>query len=279
MLSFLQAGVLGALQGVTELFPVSSLGHTVILPSLFGWQIDQTSEDFVAFVVLTHLATALVLLGFFWREWRDIIFGFFRTLLVRRITEGETYGRIAWLIGVSTIPAGLLGFVFHDWLEGLFAEPKIIAIVLALNGVILYAGEFLRKRAPEGSADDSVLAELSWASAVKIGVAQCFALVPGFSRTGATMVAGLRVGLSHENAVRFSFFMATPIIVAAAVLKVPHLFHVGGEVLTIALFGALCSGVAAYASVKFLTKYFETKTLTPFAIYCVVAGIIYFFLS
>jgi undecaprenyl-diphosphatase len=275
MLTYVQAGILGALQGITELFPVSSLGHTVILPSLFGWQLDQSSPEFVAFIVLTHLATALVLLGFFWRDWFNIIRGVFRTLASRRISTADTYGKLGWLIVVSTIPVGLLGLLFQEQLTRLFAAPKLVAGVLVLNGILLFLGEKLRTNAPEGRADDTKIAELSWTQAAGVGIAQCFALIPGFSRTGLTMTASLFSGLSHENAARYAFFLATPVIFAASVLKVPDLFTNGGIALLPALFGALCAAVAAYFSVRFLTKYFETRTLTPFAIYCVVAGIFF----
>src|SRR5882672_6833276 len=181
MVSYFQAGVLGVLQGVAELFPISSLGHTVILPSIFGWQLDQTAPEFVAFIVLTHTATALVLLGFFWKDWLKIIRGVFRTLAAREIAESDTYGKLGWLIVVSTIPAGLLGILFQEQLAQLFATPKLVASALILNGVLLYSGERLRTKVPEGNSDDTRLAHLSWFQAVGIGLAQCFALVPGFS--------------------------------------------------------------------------------------------------
>jgi undecaprenyl-diphosphatase len=275
MITFYQAGILGALQGVTELFPVSSLGHTVILPSLVGWQLDQSSSEFVAFIVLTHLATALVLVGFFWKDWLNIILGVFRTLRAREISERDIYGKLGWLIVVSTIPVGLLGLLFQEQLAQLFAAPKLVAGVLVLNGILLFAGEKLRTSAPEGKSDDSALAHLSWGQAIGIGIAQCFALIPGFSRTGLTMTASLFNGLSHENSVRYAFLLATPVIFAASVLKVPDLFVKGGTALGPAFFGALCAAIAAYFSVRFLTKYFETKTLTPFAMYCILAGIFF----
>jgi undecaprenyl-diphosphatase len=275
MVSYAQAALLGVLQGVSELFPVSSLGHTVLLPSAFGWQLDQSSPQFVAFIVLTHLATALVLLGFFRKDWLNMVRGAFRTLFAREISERDTYGKLGWLIVVSTVPVGLLGLLFQEQLAQLFAAPKIVAAILMLNGALLYGGEKLRTRAPEGKADDAALAHISWMQAIGVGIAQCFALIPGFSRTGLTMTASLYNGLSHENSARYAFFLATPVIFAASVLKVPDLFAKGGVALGPALFGALCSAVAAYFSVKFLTKYFETQTLTPFAAYCFFAGIFF----
>jgi undecaprenyl-diphosphatase len=273
MVDYFQAVVLGLMQGLAELFPISSLGHTVILPALLRWDINESDPQFVAFVVLTHLATALVLLWFFWEDWLQILFGAWRTLKARHIAKDDTYGKLAWLIVVSTIPAGIVGLLFQDQVAAIFSSPKIIAIALTINGLVLYFGEMLRSRAPEGKADDSKIAALSWTEAVVVGIAQCFALIPGFSRTGLTMTAGLYRGLSHENAARYAFFLATPIILAASVLKVPDLFTNGAVALGPAIVGALCSAVSAFFSVKFLTKYFETKTLTPFAIYCVAVGV------
>jgi len=275
MMSYLQAGILGVLQGITELFPISSLGHTVLLPTLLGWHLDQSAPEFVAFIVLTHLATALVLLGFFWRDWLHIIGDVLRTLVTRRISDEDTYGKLGWLIVVSTIPVGLLGLLFQDQLAQLFAAPKLVAGVLVLNGVLLYGGEKLRTRAPEGKADDKALARLSWKQAIGIGIAECFALIPGFSRTGLTMTASLYNGLTHGNSARYAFLLATPIIFAASVLKVPDLFGSGAAALGPSLFGAFCSAAAAYFSVRFLTNYFETKTLRPFAAYCVLAGALF----
>jgi undecaprenyl-diphosphatase len=275
MFSYAQAALLGLLQGVTELFPVSSLGHTVILPSLLGWHLDQANSQFVAFVVLTHLATALVLLGFFWKDWMHIVRGILRSLRKREIRENDTYAKLGWLIIVSTIPVGVLGLLFQESLTQLFAAPKLIATVLLVNGIMLFGAERLRRKAQEGKGDDSIIARLSWQQSISIGCAQCFALIPGFSRTGLTMTGGLLNGLSHENAARYSFLLATPVIFAAAILKVPDLFIGSSTVFGQSLFGALCAAIAAYVSIRFLTKYFESKTLLPFALYCIVAGALF----
>ena len=278
MLSYSQAAILGLIQGITEAFPISSLGHTVILPPLLGWHVDQASPQFVGFVVLTHLATALVLFGFFWKDWMNIIRGVLRSLYQREISEKDTYAKLGWLIIVSTVPVGVLGLLFEQPLTQLFADTHLVAGVLVLNGVILYVAEKLRIKAPEGKGNDALIARLSWKQAVSIGCAQCFALIPGFSRTGLTMTGSLIHGLSHENAARYAFLLATPVIFAAAVLKVPDVFVGSGTVAGQSLFGALCSAIAAYISIRFLIKYFESKTLTPFAVYCVVAGGLFFFL-
>ena len=192
---------------------------------------------------------------------------------IREIRAEDTYARLGWLLVVSTAPAGILGLLFEERLQQNFATAWLVAAMLVLNGVVLYVVEVMRVPSAEGLHDDRKLAALSWRQAVGIGLAQCFALIPGFSRTGLTMAGGLANGLSHENAVRYSFLLATPIILAAAVLKVPDLFAKGGGGLAQALLGALCAAITAYLSIRFLLRYFETRTLTPFAIYCVIAGL------
>lgn len=272
MFSYTQAVILGLMQGVTELFPVSSLGHTVIFPTLFGWHLDQSNSEFVGFIILTHFATALVLLGFFWQDWVQIVRGVLRSLYEREISEKDTYAKLGWLIIVSTIPVGILGLLFEKYLTKLFAAPQLVAGMLILNGFVLYAAEKLRKKAPEGKKNDELIAKLSWRQATGVGIAQCVALIPGFSRTGLTMTGSLINGLSHENAARYSFLLATPVIFAAALLKLPELFTGSATVLKVSFLGAFSSAIAAYLSIRFLTKYFESKRLTPFAIYCIAAG-------
>jgi undecaprenyl-diphosphatase len=273
-ISYLQGAILGLLQGITELFPISSLGHSVILPSLFGWNIHQNEPYFLSFLVATHLATALVLLGFFWRDWVRIVKGIGRSLRDREI-GGDPDAKLGWLLVVGTIPAGILGLLLQDALRKLFASPEYASIFLALNGVLLFGAEALRRRAPETTDDDDarIARKVGWWQAGTVGAAQSIALIPGFSRSGAAMGGGLLVGLSHRDAARFAFLLATPIILAAAVLKLPELAGPQGNgVRGPALVGALCSGVTAYFSVRFLMRYFETRTLTPFAIYCLCAG-------
>lgn len=276
MISFFQAVVLGALQGVTELFPISSLGHSVILPALLGWNIDQSSDAFVVFLVATHFATALVLLGFFWKDWVKVVSGFFRSIVHRKIA-GDAYAKLAWLIVVATVPAGLLGLLFEKKLAALFAAPTAAAFFLVMNGMLLYATELRRPRktSEEHVSVDEKISKLSWKKAFSIGCAQAAALIPGFSRTGASLSGGLFNGLDHEGAVRFSFLLATPIIFAAACLKLPALFQ-GGYPTGATLVGAASAALGAYLSVRFLTKYFKTKTLKPFAQYCLVAGFLSF---
>ena len=276
MLSYFQAIILGAIQGITELFPISSLGHSVILPSVLGWDINQNDNFFLVFLVATHIATAVVLFGFFFKDWVLIVKGIFRSLKMRTIDQTDTYAKLGWLIVVSSIPAGILGLLLEEKLKILFASPRAVAIFLILNGFLLYGAELLRRKKIEmqSSHNDEQIAKISWMQAVKIGLAQCLALIPGFSRTGSTIGGGLLIGLNHEDSARFSFLMATPIIFAAAVLKLPELLmsndtNIIGPILT----GSVVAGIAAYFSISFLTKYFKTKKLTPFAVYCILLGI------
>jgi undecaprenyl-diphosphatase len=278
-ISYFQALVLGLLQGFSELFPISSLGHSVVLPRLFGWDIHQNDDYFLTFLVATHLATALVLLGFFRRDWARILRGLGRSLQAREIAPADSDAKLGWLLVVATIPAGLLGLLLEHPLRHLFASPQSAAIFITLNGVMLYGAERLRRSAPVAEkagpqSDERIARRLGFREAIAVGSAQAIALIPGFSRSGATMGGGLLVGLSNEDAARFSFLLATPIIGAAALLKLPELLgsqgdHVRGQ----ALVGALGAALTAYLSVRFLLRYFETNRLTPFAIYCFVVGI------
>ncbi len=311
-LTYPEAIVVGLFQGVAELFPVSSLGHSVLIPALAGgrWARDlnvSTPESpYLAFIVGLHVATALGLVAFFWRDWIRIIGGLLTSIRDRRIDTPDQ--RLAWLLIVATTPVGLAGLLLEHTFRTVLGRPVPAAAFLAANGVVLYAGERLRRResraagravaaatAPSGGgvavasdlavaasvgrtdlalASDRRLAALGFGRGTLIGAAQILALLPGISRSGATMVAGLLRGLSHEDAARFSFLLATPVILAAGVLKIPDLTGplgrgIHGQVLA----GSVLSGVGAYLSVRFLTRYFETRTLTPFSIYCVVAGL------
>ncbi len=276
MIGYGQAIILGLLQGFSELFPISSLGHSVILPSLLGWDIHQNDDFFITFLVATHLATALVLLGFFWKDWVRIVKGLARSLRERRIDPEDPDAVLGWLLVVGTIPAGILGLLLEHPLRDLFASPTSAAFFLMVNGLLLFGAERLRKRAPVhevGDPDGRIAERLSFRSAVGVGTAQALALIPGISRSGVTMGAGLVAGLSNEDAARYAFLLATPIIGAAALLKLPDLFGSQGDgVRGPALVAALCAALTAYLSVRFLMKYFETQRLTPFAWYCLVAG-------
>jgi len=298
MITYFQAIVIGLLQGVTELFPISSLGHSVLVPAWLGWDKLVTAQSadesfYLAFVVALHVATAIALLIYFREDWVRIIGGFFRTLRTRRIETADE--RMAWLLVVATIPTGIVGLAFEHKLRTLFAKPVAAAIFLTVNGVILLAGEQVRRRAAvrklvaahpttetaetAGTDDDREagrrLDTLDFKEAGAVGLAQVGALFAGVSRSGITMVAGLVRGLDHEDAARFSFLMATPIILAAGIYKVPDLAgSLGDGVRAQALVGSLFAGVAAFVSVHFLVRFFRTNTLLPFAIYSLAAGII-----
>jgi undecaprenyl-diphosphatase len=274
LITYGQAIVLGLLQGVTELFPISSLGHSVILPQLFGWDIHQNDPYFITFLVATHLATAIVLLLFFWRDWVRIVKGLGRSLRDRGIHD-DPDAKLAWLLIVGTIPAGILGLLLEHALRSLFASAASAAIFLMLNGLLLFGAEALRRRAPETADDDDarIAGKVGFGQSTLVGAAQALALIPGFSRSGATMGGGLLVGLSHRDAARFAFLLATPIIGAAAPLKLPDLAGSTGDgIRGQALVASLCAALTAYLSVRFLLRYFETRTLIPFAIWCLAFG-------
>jgi len=314
VLSYLQAVVIGLTQGITELFPISSLGHSVLIPALIGgsWKALATQSStgdsghsfYLAFIVALHVATAVALLIFFRTEWIRIIRGFLTSLrpslAARRLVVRDDDERLAWLLIIATIPVGLTGVALEHTFRTIFAKPLAAAIFLTVNGVVLLVGERLRRRAdanadagrPATSGRSSapslapgsaaVLTEhgarpilsLSYKEALGVGTYQIAALFAGISRSGVAMVGGLARGLSHEDAARFSFLLATPVIFAAGVLKLPSLAgpagaHIHGQVFV----GSLVAGTAAYASVRFLVRYFQTRTLTPFAVYSLVAGV------
>jgi undecaprenyl-diphosphatase len=346
-MTYLEAAVVGLIQGVTELFPVSSLGHNVLIPALIGgsWATDLNvaapESPYLAFIVGLHVATAIALMIYFWRDWVRIIGGFFSSIRDREIKTVDQ--KMAWMIILATIPVGLVGVAFEHEFRVLFGKPIRAAIFLVINGLILYAGERFRTRkslaadaevaaeadladrraapgrtatavttsgaraAPAGAGSgaaapraavpgtamhasgqraarqleasravqaDTRLVAVGYLQGVVIGSAQILALLAGISRDGATMVAGMFRGLSRQDAARFSFLLATPVILAAGVLKVPDLTGpLGNGIHGQILVGSILSGVGAYLSVRFLMKYFQTRTLTPFAIYCVVVGL------
>jgi undecaprenyl-diphosphatase len=276
-ISYFQAIVLGLIQGIAEPFPISSLGHAVIFPKLVGWNIPQNDKFFLTFLVATHFATAIVLFVIFWQDWKRIIAGLFRSIGQREIRGTDE--RLGWLLVVGTIPAGILGLLFEHPLRKAFASPELAAAFLTVNGVLLLLFERLRKRAPrpgdyEGDSDARI-AQLSWRQATAVGTSQAAALIPGISRSGVTMGGGLLVGLSNEDAARYAFLLATPIIGAAALLKLPDLFGADAKgIRGPALVGALCAAFTTYIAVKFLLRYFETNRLTPFGVYCIAAGLI-----
>lgn len=287
-LNYVEAIIVGAFQGVTELFPVSSLGHSILVPALVGGQwakdLDMTADKspYLAFLVAVHVATALALLVFFWKDWVAVIGGLITSIKNRKITTSAE--RLAWLLILATIPVGIAGLALDHALRTALGKPIPAAVFLTINGVVLFVGERLRRKSvsavpaaahSEGlNESDERLSRLPIAEGMAIGAAQILALLPGISRSGATMVAGVLRGLSHEDAARFSFLLATPVILAAGALKIPELFGpegngIGGQVIA----GSIAAFIAAYLAVRFLVRYFETRTLTPFAIYCALAGL------
>ncbi len=280
MLSLAQAAIMGALQGLTELFPISSLGHSVILPTLLGWHIDQRANEFLLFLVATHFATAAVLFGIFWKDWMRIMKGILRSLAEREIKATDVDAKLGWLLIVATIPAGVLGLLFEEQLKTSLGAPQLVAAVLIVNGLLLLVSErferALKTSRTESITNDGQIAKLSWKQGLTVGALQCLALIPGFSRTGSTMTGGLLVGLDHEDAARFSFLLATPIIGAASLLKLPELLKAQEHfALAPIVVGMICAAIFAYSATRFLSKYFETKTLRPFGYYCLVAGVLF----
>ncbi len=317
-MSYLQAFVIALVQGVTELFPISSLGHSVLVPAWIGgsWHtlVTQSSEAgsgqsfYLAYIVALHCATAFALLWYFRADWVRIIRGFVRSLTrslrLRRFAVGDRDERLAWMIAIATVPVGLTGVVLEHTFRTIFAKPEAAAVFLFINGLVLFTGERLRRRQrslqmtaarslvvegastttaqtrgrlrseiPTALDSDERITRLSFRDAILIGTLQIGALFAGISRSGSTIVGGLWRGLDHEDAARFGFLLATPAILAAGLLKLPSLAgpagaHIHGQL----LMGMVVAGTAAYLSVRFLMRYFQTRTLTPFAVYCVVFG-------
>jgi undecaprenyl-diphosphatase len=280
-----QAIVLGALQGVSELFPVSSLGHTVLFPHLFGWSNivawqSQTESPWLAFVVMLHVGSAVGLLIYFWRDWVVIIRAFFSSLRKRRAETSDE--RLAWLIIVASIPVGILGILLEHPARVITAKPEIAAIFLVVNGFILLGAERLRRRAEvralarrEGAKADGgrKLETLDYREGAIIGSTQTAALIAGISRDGMVMAGGLARGLDNEDAAKFSFLLATPIILAAGIFKVGDLLGANGNGIRVeALVAAVSAAIAAVFTVHFLMRYFRRGNLTPFGIYCLVFG-------
>ena len=263
----LQAIIMAVLQGVTELFPVSSLGHAVILPRLLNWGIDLKAPDWLAYLVVMHLGTSIALFAFFWRDWLS----FLRSLINASDAKAKTDRRTFFYVVLATIPAVLVGSVFRKLLGDAFAAPAIAAAFLIVNGFILYFGDRI------GEELVGSLSQLNWKGALAVGFAQCLALIPGISRSGATMVAGVVAGLKHSEAARFSFLMGAPIILAANVYEAPKLMKEGATLGGMAILSGVVAGIFAYLSLTLLMRYFnrhEFEAMSPFAYYCWAAGVI-----
>src|SRR5579872_932516 len=261
----LRAIILAIVQGISELFPISSLAHAVLLPAVLGWKVDEGADSFLPFLVVMHLGTAIALLAYFWRDW----FSFGTAVLFRKGPKAQGERRIFWRVVVATIPAVIVGFLLEKLLRQAFGLPTMVAGVLIANGVMLFAAERMKGR------QDRALSRLRWIDAFVIGCWQCLALIPGFSRSGATMAGGYLAGLDHEDAARFSFLTATPVILAATVYEAPKLLHHPGGFGAVAILAGLSAGVVAFLSVAFLMRWFrshEVRGFDPFAAYCVIAG-------
>ncbi len=265
--------LLAVLQGVSELFPVSSLGHTVLLPALLRWHVDEGSESFLAFVVVLHLGTALALIVFYRSDWIRIVRALVASVVRGKLSDDKDE-RTAWLLVAGTIPVGVLGVLLESSVKKLFASPVPVSLFLFANGFVMLLGEWLRRRQHAGAGRPyHRLEELRPQDGVFVGFAQALALLPGISRSGSAIVAGLLRDLHHEDAARYSFLLATPVILAAAVLEFPKLFAPDAHVVLVqAVVGGVLAGVTAYASVAFLTRYFRHNDLSPFAWYCIAAG-------
>lgn len=274
-MTFSQALGLALLQGVSELFPISSLGHTILVPAVLQWHnVDRAAPSFLAFVVVLHLGTAIALIAFYRRRWAAIVIALIASIVRGRLSDDRDE-RIGWLLVVATIPVGILGVLFERPVRALFGSPAPAALFLLINGLLLFLGERLRRWRRERQLD-----RLTYPQSVFVGFAQSLALLPGISRSGASMVAGLLCDLDHENAAEFSFLLATPVILAAALLEFPKLLAPQAHVVLLqAVVGGIAAGVAAYLSVAFLTRYFRTNDLRPFGWYCVVAGAVCFVLA
>jgi undecaprenyl-diphosphatase len=283
-LTWLEALVIGAVQGVAELFPVSSLGHSILVPALIGggWardlDVSAPESPYLAFVVGLHVATAIALIIYFWRDWVRIVRGLVSSIVRREVRSPDQ--RLAWLLVLATIPVGIAGLALEHVFRVYLSKPVPTAAFLALNGVVLLLGEHLRERSDSRAPDETTvaadrrLARMPIAQAVLIGAAQIAALAPGISRSGSALVAGLAKGLTHADAARFSFLLATPVILAAGVLKLGDLAGpLGDGIRPQILAGSLLSAIGAYLSVRFLTRWFEHRSARPFAIYCIVAGL------
>ncbi len=267
----LQAIFIAILQGATELFPVSSLGHAVVLPRLLGWSIDQQSPEFLPFLVMLHVGTAVALLLYFWRDWLALASGVLGIGTKHATAESR---RVLLLIIIATIPAVVIGFLLEKFVRGLFGSPFVAAAFLVVNGLLLLFGERLRG---QGRAMRE-LSSLTMTDAFAIGCWQCTALIPGMSRSGATIVGGLLRGINHAGSAHFSFLIATPIILGATVLEVPKLLHesVPPGVFQLSALAAVIAGITAFLSTAFLMRYFrnhDSWALNPFAYYCIVVGL------
>ncbi len=274
-LTLWQAIFLGILQGVSELFPISSLGHIIIIKHLLHWHFNSQNRDFLSFVVALHLATAVALLIFFRNQWRKVIRAYIGSIQRRKLVYDRD-SKFAWLLVAGTIVVGLVGVIFEKKFKLFFDNPHyywMVCVFLIANGLVMLMGDWLKRLAAKRGEKNKITEDLSFPVGAAVGASQTFALFPGISRSGVAIVGGILAGLSYEEACRFAFMLATPVIAAAGLLKVPALFKPEARaILGLTIPAAIAAGIAAYLSTKFLMKYFETQKLWPFAIYCIALG-------
>ncbi len=346
-LTYAEAGIVGLIQGVTELFPISSLGHSILIPALVGGQwaqdlnVSAPNSPYLAFIVGLHVATAIAMIIFFWRDWARIIAAFFASVGhvlrpepgTRRWEPQSTDQMLAWMIILATIPVAIAGALLQHLFTHVFSRPVLTSFFLFVNGLILLGGERMRRRGAQTEAEqiaadtavarerqravvgagaggaggrgaggrgpgsgrhssgpraarqqeaylaveaDRRLTGIGFRGGLLLGSSQILALLPGISRDGIVMVSGMFKGLTRQDAARFSFLLSAPVILAAGVFKLPDLTGpLGHGIRGPVLFGSLLSGIGAYLALRFLVRYFSdpSRTLTPFAIYCLAVGL------
>jgi undecaprenyl-diphosphatase len=250
-MTLFQALVLGILQGLGEFLPISSSGHLIVVPWLLRWP-----PQGLAFDVALHMGTLLAVLYAFAGDWIRLIGAFGRGALRGR-PFSEPDGRLLGLIALASVPGAVLGVILHDWAETTFRSPALVAVTMAVMGLVLFAADRRAGTAPDRRA-------LSLRDALLIGSAQALALIPGVSRSGATISMGLFLGLRREEAARFSFLLATPITFGAGLLEVPKL--AGGD-LTLIITGIVASAVVGFLSIRVLLAYVRTRNYVPFVVY------------
>ena len=273
--TFLQAGITGLIQGITELFPISSLGHSVLVPAWLGgsWRAFSDTPQYLLVAVAMHLASAIALFIVFAPRWIEIL----KSLLSWR--KHAPAFKIFWLLVLGTIPVALIGLAFNGFFQRNFQKPLSAAIFLTINGAILLGTERLTSRRHTHSVPNdqnlAIVERVSPGQAVVIGVGQSAALFAGISRFGITVSFGMLRGLSRSVAADFAFLLSFPVILGASIVKLPKLGN--GELagsygaLT---FGAAVALVATIFSVRVLTRWFKTNSLRPFAYYCLLVGVI-----
>jgi len=273
MITFIQAIILALFQGVSELFPVSSLGHSVIIPAILKWNLSQDSTTYLAFLVMLHLGTCAALFTFYYKEWIQIIKALYKSITSKKMA-GTYEEHLGWLLVIGTIPVGIAGVLLEKRVKDLFSSPLVAAAFLVINGFILLLAETMKRK--NVAKELKSIQDMSFMQAFIVGVCQAFALIPGISRSGASMAGGLVEGLNHEDSAKFSFMLATPAILAASLFEVRNVLHAPG-ILKLALLGAIVAGVSAYISTRFLVRYFKSGNLMPFVYYCWIIGLLSLF--